>query len=684
MATEGAVMKSAHPHQFVLCLVGLCLTGPAAFATGFPEYDMTVTLAPDHSSLEIAGGVLVPASDASREEVVLGLSEALGEFEAEIKEPAAARGTPAVRGELVEGHTGGWGTYPYVFRFESPVPAGEPVRISFRCRGEQATAFVYHLGAPVSFASGINTAWYPQVEDPRVDETGWTGLRSTGRITFALPPGNVVYTAGHAESPLKEASRFTFDFPIYFSFSAGSYRVLESTGSSPVAAYLLRERDNEADYVEGSSAVLEILGATFGDYPHSRFAVVEVPSEDARTAGFGGASLDGFILATSSFLDRRFNTAYFGHEIAHQWWGNLLTTAQDRGGMMFSEGMAQYGSLEAVEAIDGPDAAERYRRTGYPGYAKLQSGLGYLFIVAAGLDQPVPEANDGPVARIIADGKGFQVWNMLADQVGRGRFVGALKKLVVRHSLEPVPWDAFLADLEHTLGEDLSWFYDQWFERAGAPFPSLRWQQEDGQITVTVTQSKPIYRMRLEVEIEGAGGCRETHVVEVSSPTATFEWATPFTVRTVTLDPRYRILRWTPEYQAEAHALAPVTAARMVSWSGKNAEAETMLRAALKMVESETEPDLHGRRFSIEALLGQVLVRSEQHEEAKVHLEAALRAPSRRTEEVPWVYYALGRVALALEDHALLQEVRRSIVAADLMAGGTGALEALDERIAGR
>jgi tetratricopeptide (TPR) repeat protein len=558
------------------------------------------------------------------------------------------------------------------------------VRISFRCRGEEATAFVYHLGAPVSFASGINTAWYPQVEDPRVDETGWSGLRATGTITFALPPGLAVYTVGHTDGRLKDASRFTFDFPVYFSFSAGLYRVLEGEGASPIAAYFLSERDNESDYVEGSTAVLEVLEATFGDYPHSRFALVEVPSVDARAAGFAGASLDGFILATSSFLDRRFNTAYFGHEIGHQWWGNLVSTAKDRGSMMVSEGMAQFGSLVAVEAIDGPDAAERYRRTGYPGYIALQSGLGYLSIAAAGFDQPIPEANEGSAARIIADGKGFQVWNMLADQVGPDRFFRALKQLVARHSLEPVAWNAFLADLERTLGEDLGWFYDQWFERTGTPFPSLRWYQEDDRVTVNITQGEPTYRMRLEVELEGSGGCRETHVVEVSAPNTTFELATPFTVNSVTLDPRYRILRWTPEYRAEADALAPATAARLRYWSGKNEEAERMLRAALTLVESETEADLHGRRFSIEAVLGQVLAQSEQYEEARVHLEAALRAPSRRTDEVPWVYFLLGTVALALEDHALLQEVRRSIVSADVMAGGTGAPEALDEMIADR
>jgi hypothetical protein len=86
----------------------------------------------------------------------------------------------------------------------------------------------------------------------------------------------------------------------------------------------------------------------------------------------------------------------------------------------------------------------------------------------------------------------------------------------------------------------------------------------------------------------------------------------------------------------------------------------------------------------MEAALGQMLAQADRHEEAKVHLEAALRAPSRRAADLPWTYFFLGQVALALDDDALLEEVRRSIVAADALAGGTGAPEALQGVIAGQ
>ena len=556
------------------------------------------------------------------------------------------------------------------------------MRISFRCQAEEATAFVYNLGAPVSFASGINTAWYPQVEDHRVNDTGWSGLRATGTITFVLHPDLLIYTAGRTDGPSARATRFTFDVPIYFAFSAGRYRVLESSSQSAVTAYVLRERENETDFVEGSAAVLNVLEASFGEYPYSRFAVVEVPTEVAYAADFAGASLDGFILATTSFLDRRFNTAYFGHEIGHQWWGNLMTTSGDRGSMMLSEGMSQFGSLLAVEAIDGAEAAERYRRIGYPGYIRMQSGLGYLTLAAAGFDQTIPEANAGASSRIIADGKGFQVWNMLADQVGQDRFARALKQLVGRYKLIPIAWDDFLNELEHALGEDLQWFYDQWFGRTGAPDPSLQWQQDGERLTVVIVQSEPAYQLRLEIDVVASGGVRETHIVTASGPTTTVELEVPHDVSSVSLDPRFRILRWTQEYREAANALADPTKALLSLRNGEQAEAAEILGAALARMDLDTEVDIHGRRFLIEMTLGRLLADQEKYEEARVHLEAALMAPSRIVDELPWTYFLLGKAALNLENESLLQEVRRAIVSADIIAGGAGAPQALAEEIA--
>jgi hypothetical protein len=81
---------------------------------------------------------------------------------------------------------------------------------------------------------------------------------------------------------------------------------------------------------------------------------------------------------------------------------------------MLSEGMAQFGSLRTVEILEGEAAAERHRRTGYPAYLPEQCALGYFTLLGKGLDHPLFNLPlEGSEARLLADSKGFIVWEML-------------------------------------------------------------------------------------------------------------------------------------------------------------------------------------------------------------------------------------------------------------------------------
>jgi hypothetical protein len=86
-------------------------------------------------------------------------------------------------------------------------------------------------------------------------------------------------------------------------------------------------------------------------------------------------------------------------EISHEWWGHLVNREGPIGTdgyYMLDEGMAEFGFLLAAEAVEGPEAAERYRRIGYPGFEEDHfSVLGYVKLTGAGLDSPLEALPDG-------------------------------------------------------------------------------------------------------------------------------------------------------------------------------------------------------------------------------------------------------------------------------------------------
>ena len=656
----------------------LVSSGVSSAAEAPPKYDLELRLLDALEGFEAHGTVELAATLEDRSSITLGLTELTDGFEVEIIAPQISAGPATVRTERVEGHAPGWATDRIEITPARAIPAGEAVVLSFSYRAQAGTAFVYHLGQPSTFASGINTAWYPQVLDPLAPADDWDGLRSVGVVTFLHPEGYLVHTAGRPVDTETEGVTFDFEEPVYFSFAVGPYRVV-GPEIGRVVGLFLSDREYQQSYLTQTGRVLEELEQVFGTYPHWNFAVVEVPTEAAHEAGFAGASVDGFIMVTSSFVNKRFNTAYFGHEVAHQWWGNLLTTTTERGAMMFSEGMSQFGSLVAVTEIDGPEMAERYRRTGYPGYIDNQSALGYLEIAASGLDLPIAEANSGYVARILADGKGFQVWNMLANEVGPERLFEALRSVVEEHTLKPVLWDDFLTAVEEAVGEDLGWFFAQWFDRPGAPDLNLSWSQSET-LDVFVEQLGDPYRLTLEIEVEAATGCRQIHRVSISEPITRLQIPVDFPVKSVTLDPGFEILRWTPEYRKRADSHASLTLAKVKEIQESKQEALTILENALSAVIESDQPDPDGQRFATELAIARAKFHLGDPEQALEHLEAAARQPIRIVSKLPWLYYWMGRVALETGEESAVAEAVKYLRVADEAAGGdTGAWEAFEE-----
>ena len=638
---------------------------PEAPAKLAPQYDLSVKITPEAHRMEVTGTMLLPPVSEARSSIQIGLSNVMRDLQVEVLEPKSCAGQAKIEKQRETNKMIVWTTTP-----ASAIPADEAVKLRFRYAGGEEIRFVFYIGAEGTFAGGFNTAWYPQVEGERKNQVA----KSTGRMAFSVPVEYKVIATGKRLSTAEQEGKGNFLFevvqPSMFSFAAAKYIVEQRDSNSGIhmAAYLLRERPHIKDYLEKCADVMEVLVREFGPNPYSDFALVEVPNDQSGKADFAGASFEGFIMSNSSFLDQDFNTAYYGHEISHQWWGvSIGKNGGPRGNMMLSEAMAQYGSLRAVEILEGSRAAEQYRRLGYPGYVALQNAMGYFMIESAGYDQPLSNLLPGQYTRILADGKGFIVYDMLSRVIGRETFRRTLQTIARQYAGSSIGWDEFLQAIEKGAGRDLRWFYEQWFERKGAPEWDVSWKQEGDAVRGMITQAQPSYRTTIEVLVEGDEYQTSLHTIELRDERTEFSFPVKFRARSVTVDPHFLVLNRTPQFRALKSAFAAHIRARDERRLNRFDEAEKILREAL---EKESDPDIYGARFTIEVALGQLFAEQKKFAEAKTYLQTALARAARRADILPSAYLSLAKVAKELNDEATLKYAVSGAISAEAALGG--------------
>jgi len=647
--------------------------------SSIPKYDLNVRILPETHRLEASGTVRLPASTNARDTLNVALSELMDDLHVEVVQPSASAGSAKLeKKERPWVGASGWGTNEWTIRPARPIPAGESVLLRFSYTGGgEKTSFVFYLGPEASFAAGTSTAWYPETEDSSGEgRARLNGQKSIGTLNFTVPAGYTVIASGANRSTTEEIAQGHFHFevaqPVSLSFAAGKYSVLRRNGSTPMSIYLLRPRQNIEKYLDGSSKILDVLVREFGPAPYGTFALVEVPDEQAGNAGFNGASEEGFILTSSSSLDAEFNPNHYGHEISHQWWGNLIRNKGPHGYLMLDEAMAQYGALVAVEALQGPKAAAQFRLRGDIGTPIDESGIAYLTVIAGNLDHRLSDLPLVWISREIADSKGYLVYDLLSRTVGRERYRQILHNFTERHAYERVTLEDFLGAIEKESGQNLKWFYDQWFERTDAPDWRLTSKQDRGILRCKIVQSAPYFRAVVDIQVEDDSCHQIVRSVDIRGPLTEFAWPVKFKVDSVILDPEFKVPHWTTEYRAEATALAPYWQGLAKWQEGKSSEAQQIFKSAL---ERAPTPDPYSTRFMFEEGWARVLQgdkslsKEKKLMEREAHLRKALASPTRRADWLPWVYYLLATVAEQSNDDVTLRWAAENAITADAALG---------------
>jgi aminopeptidase N len=463
--------------------------------------------------------------------------------------------------------------------------------------------------------------WWPVHDSPNE--------KATTELIARVPLGLVAISNGRLVGTREEGGRTAWHWsqekphvPYLVTLAVGPFEKLEQEADGlPLTTWFLPGREAEARRcVARTPDMVRLFARRTGvPYPWAKYDQVFV-SEFI----FGGMeNTSATTLTDLAMPDERAALDYthaedlVAHELAHQWFGDLVT-CRDWSQAWLNEGFATWAEILWREEADGEDEAWMLRRELGEQYFEEDRDHYRRPIVCRSYDEPI-ELFDAHLYQ-----KAAWVVSMLRDELGDEVFWRALQRYLTRHAAGSVETADLRRAIEDASGRNLEAFFEQWVESAGHPVLSLesRWDEERRELVLEVGQQQEgeqvpeAFRAGVEVGLL-VGGHWRVERLEISRRRQSFAWPLSEEPACAAFDPRARLLAEV-EWKRPAGPLCEVLA--RAPWAPARAEAAGALgrdgsrRAVLALGAALAGDAAWGVRAAAAAALGEI--RTEAAREA--------------------------------------------------------------------
>jgi len=360
-----------------------------------------------------------------------------------------------------------------------------------------------------------SSCWFPTIDKPNE--------KMTQELIITVPDkyvtlSNGLKTASKKNSDGTRSDTWKMDQPHapYLAMMAiGEYAIVKDKWRKiEVDYYVEKEFEPHAKKIFGNTPeMLEFFSKKLGvDYPWQKYSQVVVRDYVSGAMENTTATIFGeFVQQTpKQMLDEK-HESVIAHELFHHWFGDLVT-CESWANLPLNESFATYSEYLWDEYKYGRDAAD--------------------FHLQEGLNQYVEEAFGKKVDLIRFDyenredmfdrhsyQKGGCVLHMLRKYMGDEAFFEALKTYLNDNRFQATEIHHLRLAFEKVTGEDLNWFFNQWFLGKGHPTVEAGWNWEEAQKTLEIQleqvqdiESNGAFRLPMEVDIYVRGTARRVRI----------------------------------------------------------------------------------------------------------------------------------------------------------------------------
>ena len=290
--------------------------------------------------------------------------------------------------------------------------------------------------------------------------------------------------------------------PYLFMMAVGEFSVTEDKWRDlDVNYYVEPKEEKHAQRIFGKTPeMMEFYSQLLGfDYPWEKYSQVIVRDYVSGAMENTTAVIHGEFVYSDEreFLDDP-NEMIIAHELFHHWFGDWVT-CESWPNLPLNEGFATYGEYLWMEGKYSTDEAAHYIHGDLKQYLN-ESTRKQVDHIRFDNENPNHMFDSHSYA------KGGRILHMLRYSIGDDAFFNGLKYYLTEYANQAVEVHQLRLAMEHVSGQDLNWFFNQWFLASGHPQISVEQTIEDNRVSLTISQNQslettPLYRIPLEIGI---------------------------------------------------------------------------------------------------------------------------------------------------------------------------------------
>lgn len=405
-----------------------------------------------------------------------------------------------------------------------------------------------------------SSVWFPTIDAPNAKTSQETIITVQDKFV-TLSNGKLISSTKNEDGTRTDHWKQELAHaPYLFMMGVGEFKIIQDSytrkdGSKmEVNYYVEPEWEQYADDIFGDTPeMIEYFSNLLGvEYPWDKYNQIIVREyvsgamENTSAVIFG----DYAYKTDRELLDSDDNST-IAHELFHHWFGDLVT-AESWSNLTINESFANYSQFLWDEYKYGAYEADYQAENEMEGYFQSAAQQGYHNLVWFDYDNK-EDMFDGH-----SYNKGGRILNMLRNYIGDEAFFTGLQNFLSENKFTAVEFHQLRLAFEKVTGEDLNWFFNQWYLNAAHPnlVFTHKVDSANNMVNVTVEQTQdlskyPIFKLPVQMHVYDDNG-KNVYPVTIDQANQTFNFALNGNLKGIVFDGQEMLLAKVKENKTKA------------------------------------------------------------------------------------------------------------------------------------